>query len=168
MLGDIKYFPIPENRSQDSDVHYENSWGEKRTYGGERTHEGTDLMGLDKPRGYYPVVSMTDGVVEKLGWLEQGGYRVGIRAPEGAYFYYAHLACYENGILEGTQIKAGQLLGYMGDTGYSTIEGTTGNFAVHLHLGIYIRTDHKEEQSVNPYWILKFFESKKLNSWYEG
>ena len=41
--------------------------------------------------GYYPVVSMTDGVVTEKGWLEKGGWRIGITAPTGAYFYYAHL-----------------------------------------------------------------------------
>ena len=37
--------------------------------------------------GYYPVVSMTDGVVTEKGWLEKGGWRIGITAPTGAYFY---------------------------------------------------------------------------------
>ena len=44
--------------------------------------------------GYYPVVSMTDGVVTEKGWLEKGGWRIGITAPTGAYFYYAHLDSY--------------------------------------------------------------------------
>ena len=43
----------------------------------------------------------------------------------------------------------------MGDTGYSTVEGTTGNFEVHLHVGIYMKTDHEDEMSINPYWVLK-------------
>ena len=50
----------------------------------------------------------------------------------------------------------------MGDTGYGKTEGTIGNFDVHLHLGIYIRTDHLEEMSVNPYWILRYLEKRKL------
>lgn len=41
-------------------------------------------------------------------------------------------------------MKAGDLLGYMGDTGYSTVEGTTGNFPVHLHLGIYLYPGGRE------------------------
>ena len=58
--------------------------------------------------------------------------------------------------------KAGELIGYMGDTGYGKTEGTRGNFDVHLHVGIYIKTDHNEEMSVNPYWILKWLEKKRL------
>ena len=49
----------------------------------------------------------------------------------------------------------------MGDTGYGE-EGTSGKFAVHLHLGIYIRTEHTEELSVNPYWILRFLEQSDV------
>ncbi len=114
------------------------------------------------PPGYYPVVSMTDGVIEKIGWLEMGGWRIGVRAPGGAYLYYAHLYSYAGDFKEGDRVKAGELIGYMGDTGYGKTEGTRGNFDVHLHVGIYIKTDHNEEMSVNPYWILKWLEKKRL------
>ena len=163
ILGDLRFFPIPESLDPNvPEVTYENGWMEKRTYGGERGHEGCDIMGMERPRGFYPVVSMSDGVVEKVGWLEKGGWRIGIRAPEGAYLYYAHLYGYSREWKEGDSVKAGELLGYMGDTGYSQVEGTTGNFDVHLHLGIYIRTDHEKELSVNPYWVLKYLEKYRL------
>lgn len=129
---------------------------------GSRRHEGCDIMGTKMPPGSYPVVSMTDGTVERMGWLEMGGWRVGIRAPHGAYVYYAHLYGYAEDLKEGDQVKAGDLLGYMGDTGYGKTEGTRGNFDVHLHVGLYIRTDHYEEMSVNPYWLLRYLESKRL------
>ena len=97
-----------------------------------------------------------------MGWLEKGGWRLGIRTQSGAYLYYAHLYAYSPELKEGSLIKAGQLLGYMGDSGYGTAENTVGNFEVHLHLGLYLRTDHYEELSVNPYWILKYLEKNKL------
>ena len=124
--------------------------------------EGCDIMGTERPRGYYPVVSMSDGVVEKVGWLEKGGWRIGIRAPGGAYLYYAHLYGYSREWQEGDAVKAGELLGFMGDTGYSTVEGTTGNFEVHLHVGIYMKTDHEDEMSINPYWVLKYLQKYRL------
>lgn len=156
--GDVKYFPLPENRkSFQKQFFYENTFGEKRTYGGERIHEGTDLFGSGNLAGYYPVLSMTDGTVEKVGWLPLGGYRIGVRAPGGAYFYYAHLSEYEKEFSEGDTVKAGEILGYMGNSGYGEM-GTTGKFPVHLHLGIYIKTPHYKELSVNPYWILKAYE----------
>ena len=72
----------------------------------------------------------------------------------------AHLDSYAD-IEEGDQVKAGELLGYMGDTGYSKVEGTTGNFPVHLHLGIYL-TLNGEEISVNPYAVLKMVEDRRI------
>lgn len=167
ILGDLKFFPIPDNINQKApDVSFENGWLQPRTYGGERKHEGCDIMGNLRPRGYYPVVSMSDGVIEKVGWLEKGGWRIGVRAPKGAYLYYAHLYGYSKPWKEGETVRAGELLGFMGDTGYSKVEGTTGNFDVHLHVGIYIRTDHNDEMSVNPYWILKYLEKYRLNYLY--
>lgn len=167
VFDDLKYFPIPLSTNPDTPaVTYQSGWLDKRTYGGERGHEGCDLMGTNRERGYYPVVSMTDGVVEKIGWLEKGGWRIGVRSPSGAYFYYAHLYKYSKEWKEGDIITAGQLLGFMGDSGYSTVEGTVGNFDVHLHLGIYLKTDHFEEMSINPYWILRYLEQKRLTYWY--
>lgn len=169
VLGDLKYFPIPANSAKGTpDVAFLDGWMEGRSYrtnggnGKERHHEGCDIMGSKMPRGYYPVVSMSDGTVERVGWLEMGGWRIGIRSPGGAYVYYAHLYGYARDFKEGDPVKAGELLGYMGDTGYGKTEGTTGNFDVHLHLGIYIKTDHMEEMSVNPYWILKYLEKRRL------
>lgn len=163
ILSDAVYFPVPAGDSEEAgNYSYGDSWGAERTYGGERSHEGTDLMDGGNGRGFFPVVSVSDGVVEHVGWLELGGWRIGIRAPGGSYFYYAHLSSYDHEFTVGEEIHAGELLGFMGDSGYSKVEGTEGNFAVHLHFGIYLRTDHYEELSVNPYWILRFLEDKKV------
>lgn len=159
---DLVYFPIPEStENEEALVSYENSWMFERTYGGSYGHEGTDLIaGIQEP-GYYPVVSISDGVVEKIGWLEKGGWRIGIRSLHDVYFYYAHLDSYAEEFKPGDTIKAGQLLGFMGDTGYGKKEGTRGKFAVHLHLGIYIRTEDLPELAVNPYWFLKYLEENR-------
>ncbi|MCI8559655.1 MAG: M23 family metallopeptidase [Dorea sp.] len=154
------YFPVPESTLNSSlKTSYADSWMKERTYGGQRGHEGTDIMAAKNQRGLYPVVSITDGVISNLGWLDRGGYRIGITTGDGTYYYYAHLDSYAN-IKEGSPVKAGELLGYMGDSGYGS-EGTTGNFDVHLHLGIYFYRDG-EEISVNPYYLLKFLENNKL------
>lgn len=157
ILSDLKYFPVP--RLDLADVSYENSWYANRDYGGPRKHEGTDLMASNNLRGCFPVLCMTDGVVEKLGWLEKGGNRIGIRSDSGGYFYYAHLSSYAPELQEGDKVIAGQLLGFMGDSGYGP-EGTIGQFAVHLHLGIYVSSDATGtgEMSVNPYWLLRLLE----------
>ena len=82
--------------------------------------------------GFYPVISMTDGKIEKIGWLPLGGYRIGIRSPHGGYFYYAHLASYEKYFQTGEAVEAGQILGFMGDTGYGE-EGMSGKFPVQVY-----------------------------------
>jgi peptidoglycan LD-endopeptidase LytH len=159
ILKDIQYFPVPIIEGDTEDITYSDTWSQLRKYGGKRKHEGTDIMARNNIRGYYPVISITDGVIEKKGWLEQGGYRIGVRSPSGGYFYYAHLASYAQGIEEGDTVIAGQLLGFMGDSGYGE-EGTVGQFDVHLHLGIYVQTE-AGELSVNPYNVLKLLERSR-------
>ncbi len=159
---DLKYFPVPLCETDDTLVtSFENSWKFARNFGGERQHEGTDIMASVNERGRYPIISMTDGTVEKIGWLKLGGYRIGIRSPSGGYYYYAHLYDYAKDFKEGDEVKAGELLGFMGDSGYGE-EGTIGQFAVHLHVGIYVDDDNGEEMSLNPYWALKWLESQRL------
>lgn len=157
---EAEFFPIPESTIDPSlTVSYVDSWQAERNYKGKSGHEGTDIMAGVDERGRYPVLSMTDGTVTNLGWLEKGGYRVGITSDSGTYYYYAHLDSYSD-IKEGDRIKAGEFLGYMGDSGYGE-EGTRGQFAVHLHVGIYIYIND-EEISVNPYYVLQSLENKKL------
>lgn len=159
---DLKYFPVAESSDNSHlSVSFEDSWMFDRSYGGERGHEGTDIMPSVNEPGRFPVVSMTDGIVESKGWLELGGYRLGIRAPHGAYFYYAHLDSYAD-IEEGDTINAGDLLGFMGDTGYGTEEGTRGKFPVHLHVGIYLY-QNEQEISVNPYPALSYVQDKNVS-----
>lgn len=163
---DVKYFPVPQSTTDKKmKVSFTNSWMTERTYGGKRGHEGTDIMATQNVAGLYPIVSMTDGIVRSKGWLEKGGYRIGVEAPSGAYFYYAHLDSYAQ-IEIGDEVNAGDLLGFMGDTGYGE-EGTTGKFPVHLHVGIYIYPE-EQEMSVNPYWILRYLETRKVKCVYES
>lgn len=163
ILNDIEYFPVAKSTSEKRKfVSYINSWGSERTYGGKRRHEGTDIMADDNITGIYPVVSASCGTIINMGWLELGGYRIGILSDNGIYYYYAHLESYETSLKEGDTVKAGQLIGFMGNTGYSKVEGTSGKFDVHLHFGIYY-SDADREISYNPYWILESqFQSNKM------
>lgn len=146
--SDLKYFPVANTA-----VFFEDSWLAPRSYGGERRHEGTDIFASHNISNYYPIISITDGIIEQKGWLPLGGYRIGIRSESGAFFYYAHLASYEPDLTVGDTVSAGDILGFMGNSGYGK-EGTIGKFPVHLHLGIYIPTLYTDEMSVNPYHIL--------------
>lgn len=160
--NDVQYFPVAlGNGADENRITFGDSWMQERTYGGKRGHEGTDLMPRENKRGTYPVVSMTDGIVSQKGWLEKGGYRLGILAPGGAYFYYAHLDSYAD-LEEGDPVKAGDFLGFMGDSGYGA-EGTRGKFPVHLHVGIYLNRG-EEEISINPYPVLYYLKDQYVNS----
>ncbi len=156
VFSDIQCFPVEDYTDETGtySVSYENGWKAPRNFGGKRFHEGTDLMAEKNERGLYPVVSATDGIIEKIGWLPQGGWRVGIRSPNGVYFYYAHLAEYAKNFTIGEPITAGSLLGFMGDSGYGD-EGTVGQFPVHLHFGIYLNDEEGKEVSINPYYLLE-------------
>ena len=85
-------------------------------------------------RGLYPVISISDGMITNLGWLEKGGYRIGITSPSGVYYYYAHLESYA-GIKEGDQVQAGEMLGFMGDSGYGE-EGVRVRFVTEDKVGV--------------------------------
>ena len=171
ILSELQYFPLAfQNEHRETTwkagaviCNYEDSWQSARTFGGARKHEGTDLMTIRNERGIYPIVSMTDGTLEQMGWLKLGGWRIGIRSASGTYYYYAHLESYAE-IQEGDQVQAGEMLGFMGDSGYGE-EGTTGQFPVHLHLGIYAFENGKEI-SVNPYYLLRALEDKTLKYYY--
>lgn len=165
-VDELEYFPIPVS-SADKKLTYSfvDTWNGSRNYGGERVHEGCDIItSVDQP-GIYPVVSISDGVVEKIGWLELGGYRVGIRTETGLYLYYAHLESYASGLTEGSKVLAGECIGFVGDTGYGE-EGTTGMFVTHLHMGFYIPKDG-EDVAINPYPYLVKLQDKQLKYSYQ-
>lgn len=155
LLKEMKCFPVIKDYKGNEKYYFENGYGAVRTYGGKRTHQGIDIMTSNNIPGYFQIRSVCDGVVENVGWLKLGGYRIGIRSESGMYYYYAHLDSYEKGIVSGKEVSAGDVIGYMGNTGYGK-EGTKGKFDVHLHFGIYRQVDGSEE-SLNPYYLLKYF-----------
>lgn len=153
---DVDTFPIDLEYAYG----YEDSWCTERTYGGTRKHYGTDIMDLKNERGLIPINSMSSGTIENVGWNEMGGYRVGVRTENGAYVYYAHLNEYAPEMVKGAKVSSGNLIGYMGDSGYGA-EGTVGKFQVHLHVGIATKALGSNEEWVNPYYILKYLEGKE-------
>lgn len=145
---ELRCFPIPI--AYQERLYFIDSYGADR---GNGSHEGCDIMDRNNQSGEIPVVSATDGTVTNVGWLYLGGYRIGIMSESGIYYYYAHLDSYAASIESGKQVQAGQLLGFMGNTGEGE-EGTRDKFDTHLHFGIYIVDAIGNEQSVNPYPFL--------------
>jgi murein DD-endopeptidase MepM/ murein hydrolase activator NlpD len=155
-------FPLPKTYFDS----YDDTWGAPRPQGG---HEGTDLM---VPTGT-PEYALTDGTVvpvagaNRNGWNSLGGYAVMVEAAysvgpikKGDLFYYAHLDR-ESALKIGTRVRAGQVVGYAGDTGQGP-EVTRGLFPPHLHLGWYDATGSRSavvSGAMNPYPLLEWIKA---------
>jgi len=96
--------------------------------GGARRHDAIDIMA---PAGT-PVISASDGTVEKLFFSQGGGgVTVYVRSPDTRWtYYYAHLQRYVPGLAEGQKVRRGQLLGYVGATGNANPAGPHLHFAI--------------------------------------
>lgn len=133
-------------------------FGDAREYGGDRPHQGNDLM----TAAGTPIICIAEGIITNIGWNEFGGNIVGINTSRGTYFYYAHMSGYAGDLAEGDFVRAGDLIGYVGDTGYGP-PGTSGKFAPHLHLQIGVKVDDMEEYLwIAPYNIVKFLDGFRV------
>ncbi len=146
--ADMQCFPIMKQYC--NEITFEDDYGNSRTNG---AHEGCDLMYTKNVAGAIPVISATDGVIKNIGWIYLGGYRIGILSDSGIYYYYAHFDSFFPGLHVGKKVKAGEFLGFMGNSGEGE-EGTVGKFPVHLHFGIYIEDENGNEKAFNPYPFL--------------
>ena len=118
LLRDMECFPVRKDRRGKVSWDFEDGYGAPRTFGGKRSHEGVDIMASKDQPGCLQIQSVCDGVIEQIGWLKLGGYRIGIRSKQGYYVYYAHLQQYAPDLRKGSKVKAGDYLGLMGNTGY--------------------------------------------------
>ena len=109
-------------------------WGD--SYGGLRRdvsgnwHHGDDLFAALGT----PVVAVASGTVNRVGWEQLGGWRLWVRDSGGDEFYYAHLSGYAPAVLHGDVVRAGEVIGFVGNTGDAF--PTT---APHLHFEIHPR-----------------------------
>jgi murein DD-endopeptidase MepM/ murein hydrolase activator NlpD len=103
------------------------------TFGGPRSdvsggwHHGDDLFA---PLGA-PVLAVADGSVFSVGWNTIGGNRLWLRDRQGNLFYYAHLSAFTPLAVNGNKVHAGDVLGFVGNTGDA--QGTP----THLHFEIH-------------------------------
>ena len=128
-------------------------FGVSRSYGYKRRHLGHDLMALVGT----PVVAVESGTIEAVGWNQYGGWRIGIRSfDRKRYYYYAHLRKnmpYNASVVEGATVKAGDVIGYVGRTGYSAKENVNNIDTAHLHFGIQLIFDESQKDGNNEIWI---------------
>ena len=128
-------------------------FGVGRSFGFKRKHLGHDMMGSLGT----PIVAVEGGIVEALGWNRYGGWRIGIRSFDGKrYYYYAHLQKdrpFAPGLGEGDVVQAGDLIGFMGRTGYSDQEKVNNIETVHLHFGLQLIFEESQKECLSEIWI---------------
>lgn len=143
------FLPIAYNYSFS---HYDD-FGASRSFGFSRPHKGNDLMASVGT----PVINVETGIIEEMGWNRFGGWRVGVRSLDGKrYYYYAHLRKghpFNNTLSIGQQVPAGEVLGYVGMTGYSSTEDVNGMNVPHLHFGMQLIFDESQKDSDTEIWI---------------
>lgn len=128
-------------------------FGASRSYGFKRQHLGHDMMGQVGT----PIICVESGYVEAIGWNQYGGWRLGIRSfDKKRYYYYAHLRRnypYHKSLSEGSIVQAGDVIGYLGRTGYSRTENTNNIEEPHLHFGMQLIFDESQKESDHEIWI---------------
>ena len=145
-------------------------FGMGRNYGFKRKHLGHDLYGGVGT----PIIAVEGGTITHLGWNQYGGWRIGIRSEDTKrYYYYAHLRKdkpFPPDMKLGDIVEAGQVIGYLGNTGYSRKENRNmSSGRPHLHFGIQLIFDPRQEDDggkfheiwIDPYQLCKFLERHK-------
>lgn len=132
--------------------HYDD-FGNSRSYGFARIHLGNDLLGQVGT----PIVAVEGGVIEAMGWNQYGGWRIGIRSfDQKRYYYYAHLRKnfpFRKDLTVGSVVKSGDVIGYLGRTGYSRTENVNNIEVPHLHFGMELIFDESQKECNKEIWI---------------
>jgi murein DD-endopeptidase MepM/ murein hydrolase activator NlpD len=151
----IKAFP-----HETAIVRFSDTWGAPRSGG--RRHKGTDIM---SPKGTW-VVAVDDGIVERLEWNRLSGWNIMIRHADGWTSHYLHLnndttgtddgqggpeAAFAEGLEVGSFVKAGEVIGFVGDSGNAEHSGSHTHFELHV-----------DGRKVNPYPFLEEAMERKV------
>lgn len=151
----IKAFP-----HETSIVRFSDTWGASRSGG--RGHTGTDIM---SPKGTW-VVAVDDGIVERLDWNRLSGWSVMIRHADGWTSHYLHLnndtagtddgeggqeTAFAEGLEVGSFVKAGEVIGFVGDSGNAEESGSHTHFELHV-----------DGKKINPYPFLEEAMDRKV------
>ncbi|HEY5610581.1 MAG TPA: M23 family metallopeptidase [Thermoanaerobaculia bacterium] len=117
----------------------EDNFGASRD-GGRRSHRGIDIFA----RRGTKVVAVADGYITFVGNQPKGGRCIWLETDDRRSFFYAHLDRWANGLYEGMAVRAGDFLGYVGNT------GNARRTPAHLHFVIV-----DDDEAVNPYPLLR-------------
>lgn len=124
-------FPVVGGTSND----FSDDYGDPRADTG--WHQGTDVFAASGT----PLVAVADGTLSKVGVNGIGGNRLWLTDDRGTAYYYAHLAAFAPGAADGVRVRAGQVVGFVGNTGDAISTPPHLHFEMHPGGG----------ESVNPY-----------------
>lgn len=120
---------------------FRDSWGEARRGG--RQHHAVDIFAQEGTRVY----AVTTGVIHTLATFPEAGLTLILSGQDGKGYGYMHLQGYAPGIVEGKEVKAGELIAYVGRTGLQQSEA-------HLHFQVYADQRLCKDELLNPYNFL--------------
>jgi murein DD-endopeptidase MepM/ murein hydrolase activator NlpD len=110
-------------------------------------HHGDDIFA---PLGA-PVLACADGTIFSVGWNNVGGNRLWLRDGQGNEFYYAHLSAYSPASRNGNRVKAGEVIGFIGNTGDA--EGTPYHLHFEVHPVGYLALGYDGAVDPTPYLL---------------
>jgi len=158
----LRVFPVANG------ARYTDDWGDPRSGG--RSHAGNDLFSTEGT----PLLAADDGEV-RYGTDVLGGNVANLRSPDGTRYYYAHLSAFEG---TNRQVRAGDVIGYMGRTGNAANTPTHLHFEVHPGGGAAIdpfpllnaaqKVSASQKPSTSLLWPLLFIGAVGLGLWAYG
>ncbi|HET9442766.1 MAG TPA: peptidoglycan DD-metalloendopeptidase family protein [Acidimicrobiales bacterium] len=125
---------------------YTDTFGAPRMFGTAfaHLHEGTDIFAASGT----PLLAVERGVLIRVGSDVLGGTKLWLVGASGTRYYYAHLSAFAEGVVEGKVVAAGDVVGFVGNTGNALTTPAHLHFEVHPNGG----------PAVNPYPLLRIVD----------
>lgn len=125
---------------------YSDTFGAPRMFGTSyaHLHQGTDIFAAHGT----PLLACERGVLIKIGSDTLGGTKLWLVGASGTRYYYAHLSAFAEGVVENKVVAAGDVIGYVGNTGNAATTPAHLHFEVHPNGG----------PAVNPYPLLRIVD----------
>ncbi len=124
---------------------YTNDWGNCRQ-GCTRKHKGTDVFCVWGA----PLRAAENGKIVNANTTGLGGVSLWVSGESGTEYYYAHMSSFYPGVDNGTEVVAGQFVGFCGNSGNARSTPPHVHFQVH--------PDGRSAPGINPFPILKATE----------
>ena len=109
-------------------------------------HEGNDVFAAFGS----PVLAVADGTLNRVGTLPISGNRLWLKTERGDSFFYAHLSAFAPEAVSGRKVRAGTLLGFVGNTGDA--EPTPPHVHFEIHPG--------DGKAIDPHAVLAAWQAR--------